>query len=51
LRVNGNPSGPDVTVLFYNDFTVRANHSFKRGELNEKAIQSVVKDVAKITSK
>lgn len=52
-----NPSGPeeykiakdaDVTVLLYNEFTVRANHAFKKGELNEKAIDSVVKDVAKI---
>lgn len=52
-----NPSGPDgykiakdaeVTVLLYNDFTVRANHAFKAGELNEKAIDSIVKDVSKI---
>ena len=52
-----NPSGPDgykiakdadVTVLLYNDFTVRANHAFKKGELNEKAISAVVSDVAKI---
>ncbi|MFO0966463.1 MAG: hypothetical protein U0793_12880 [Gemmataceae bacterium] len=52
-----NPSGPDgykiakdaeVTVLLYNDFTVRANHAFKKGELNEKGIDEVVKDVAKI---
>lgn len=52
-----NPSGPDgykidkdadVTVLLYDDFTVRANHAFKKGELNAKSIDSVVKDVAKI---
>ncbi len=38
-------------MFLYNDFTVRANHSFKKGELNEKAIETVVKDVSKITSK
>jgi hypothetical protein len=52
-----NPGGPDgykiakdadVTVLLYSDFTVRANHAFKKGELNEKGIGDVVKDVAKI---
>lgn len=52
-----NPSGPkayniakdaDVTVLLYNDFTVRANHAFKKGELNAKSVERVVADVAKI---
>lgn len=52
-----NPQGPekykiskdaDVTVLLYNEFTVRANHTFRNGELNEKAITNVVADVSKI---
>ena len=52
-----NPAGPksyeiakdaDVTVLLYNEFTVRANHAFKAGELNTKSIERVVADVAKI---
>lgn len=52
-----NPAGPeeyavakdaDVTVLLYSDFTVRANHSFRKGQLNEKAISQIVADVAKI---
>jgi hypothetical protein len=55
-----NPSGPkaysisrdaDVTVLLYNEFTVRANHAFKKGELNDGAIQKVVSDVSKIVTK
>src|SRR5207302_211205 len=45
-----NPAGPksydiakdaDVTVLLYNEFTVRANYAFKTGELNEKGIDSI----------
>lgn len=52
-----NPSGPkeykiakeaEVTVLFYNDFNVKANHAFRKGELNDAAITKVVADVAKI---
>ena len=52
-----NPAGPkeykiskeaDVTVLLYTDFTVKANHTFRKGELNDAAITKVVADVAKI---
>ncbi len=52
-----NPAGPkdydiskdaDVTVLLYNDFTVRANHAFKAGELNQQAIDTILADVSKI---
>lgn len=52
-----NPAGPkayniakdaDVTVLLYNEFTVRANHTFKKGELSATAVDKVVGDVAKI---
>lgn len=55
-----NPAGPkayniakeaDVTVLLYSDFTVRANHAFKKGELNAKAVERVVADVSKIVPK
>lgn len=38
----------EITVLLYNDFTVRANHAFRKGELNEKAIGQIVADVSKI---
>jgi hypothetical protein len=38
----------DVTVILYEKQIVRANHAFKKGELDEKAIASIVKDVAKI---
>ena len=53
-----NPAGPksyniakdaDVTVLLYNSFEVKANHSFRKGELNDAAITKVVADVSKIT--
>ena len=52
-----NPAGPEkytiskdaeVTVVFYNEFVVRANHAFRKGELNDAAITKVVADVAKI---
>ncbi len=55
-----NPAGPkdydiardaDVTVLLYNDFTVRANHAFKAGELNQKSIDAIIADVTKIVTK
>ena len=31
----------DVTVIFYNERKVEANHAFKKGELDEKAIDAV----------
>ena len=52
-----NPAGPkayniakdaDVTVVLYQEFTVKANHAFKKGELNAKAVERVVSDVSKI---
>ena len=55
-----NPAGPkayniakdaDVTVLLYEEFTVRANHAFKKGELNTQAVERVVADVSKILPK
>jgi hypothetical protein len=52
-----NPAGPqrynvardaDVTVVLYEDHTVRANHTFRKGQLNEQAINRVVADLPKI---
>ena len=52
-----NPAGPkeykiakdaEVTVLLYNDFTVKANHTFAKGALTDAAVTKVVADVAKI---
>jgi hypothetical protein len=52
-----NPAGPkdyniaksaDVTVLLYTDRTVKANHAFRAGELNDKAIEKVLSDLGKI---
>jgi hypothetical protein len=52
-----NPAGPksyniakdaDVTVLLYTEFEVKANHSFRKGELNDGAITKIVSDLNKI---
>ncbi len=53
-----NPAGPkgynvsekaDVTVVLYNERTVKANYSFAKGELKAKDIEKIVADVSKIT--
>lgn len=53
----GDPEGPkdyniapeaEVTVVLYTKLTVKANHTFKKGELNDKAINAIVADLAKI---
>jgi len=53
-----NPAGPpafkiskdaEVTVLLYNNRNVEANYAFRKGELNEKGIEAILKDVPKIT--
>ncbi|HZY83442.1 MAG TPA: hypothetical protein VFE78_01315 [Gemmataceae bacterium] len=55
-----NPAGPkgykvskdaDVTVVLYTERTVKANHSFKKGELTDKDIAAIAQDVSKITKK
>jgi len=38
----------EVTVVLYNKRKVEANYAFRKGELNEKANESIVKDVGKI---
>jgi hypothetical protein len=38
----------DVTVVLYNKRKVEANHAFKKGELNAKAIDAIVADLPKI---
>jgi hypothetical protein len=51
------PAGPpsyhlaadaDVTVILYTHHTVKANHAFRTGELNEQAVNAILADVAKI---
>ena len=51
------PAGPDgynvakdasVTVVLYNKRKVEANHAYKKGELNSKAVDQVVSEVSKI---
>jgi phage/plasmid primase-like uncharacterized protein len=52
-----NPAGPeaykiakdaDVTVVLYNEHKVVVNHSFKKGELKDADIDTIVKDLSKI---
>jgi hypothetical protein len=52
-----NPAGPkaynvakdaDVTVVLYNNRKVVANYAFKKGDLNDKAIEKILADVPKI---
>jgi len=41
----------DVTVLLYTHGTVRANHSFKRGELSESSVGTIMADLPLILSR
>jgi hypothetical protein len=52
-----NPTGPtaykiakdaEVTVILYTKGTVKANYAFKKGELKDKDIDSIVGDLSKI---
>jgi hypothetical protein len=53
-----NPAGPagykvskdaEVTVVLYNKRDVKANHAFRKGELNAQAIERIVADLGKLT--
>jgi hypothetical protein len=57
LTIMDNESGPpkyqvakdaSVTVVFYNQRKVLANHAFKKGELNTAAVDKVMADLPKI---
>jgi len=41
----------EVTVVLYNKRTVKANHAFRKGELNEMAIKAIINDIPKILEK
>ena len=52
-----NPEGPkdfdigpdaEVTVVLYAKLTVKANHAFKKGELNDKAIDAILADLSRM---
>src|SRR5439155_18059442 len=54
-----NPSGPnrykiakdaDVTVVFYRNRKVMANHAFRKGEMKSEDVDKIVADVSKILS-
>ena len=40
----------DVTVVLYTRLTVKANYAFKKGELKDADIKSIMKDVEKMVS-
>jgi hypothetical protein len=40
----------DVTVLLYNHLTVKANHAFKKDELNSDALRAILTDLGKMLS-
>jgi hypothetical protein len=55
-----NPAGPkaykvsqeaDVTVVLYTDHMVKANHAFRKGELKDKDIDTIVSELPKILEK
>lgn len=55
-----NPAGPkgyevakeaDITVVLYTGRNVKANHAFRKGELNDSAIEKILADVPKILEK
>ena len=52
-----NPAGPkgydiakeaDVTVVLYTKRNVKANYAFRKGELKDKDVEMIVKDISKI---
>src|SRR5262249_5987681 len=54
------PAGPktykvakeaDITVVLYSNRDIKANHAFRKGELNEKAIDRIMADLPKIFEK
>ena len=55
-----NPAGPkdyqvtkdaDITIVFYSQFKVVANHVFRKGDLKDKEIAKVLEDLPKILPK
>ena len=59
LSIDTNKAGPydnfakdaDVTVMLYVGRKVKANHTFKKGELKDKDVDAVVQDLDKILPK
>jgi hypothetical protein len=41
----------DVTVVMYNRHKVEANHAFRKGELNDRAIETILADVSKVLAR
>ena len=58
LTIDTNKAGPynnfdkeaDVTVMLYVKKKVKVNHTFKKGELKDKDVETVIKDLDKILS-
>jgi hypothetical protein len=58
VALDENPAGPelyklsreaDVTVLLYNERKVKSNHTFKKGELTEAAVEKIAGEAGKLT--
>lgn len=45
------PKEADVTVVFYATRDIKANHAFKKGEFDAKAVDRVLEDMPKIFKK
>src|SRR5262245_12734431 len=41
----------DLTVVLYREHEVKANHAFRRGELNDAAIENILTDLPKVLTK
>jgi len=41
----------DVTVIVYDRYKVEANHAIRKGELNDRAIETILADVSKVVSR
>jgi hypothetical protein len=39
----------EVTVVLYNQRKVEANHAFRKGDFNDKSVETVLSDLSKIT--
>jgi hypothetical protein len=41
----------DVTVVVYDRYKVEANHAFRKGELNDRAVETILADVSKVVAR
>jgi len=41
----------DVTVVVYDRYKVEANHAFRKGELNDRAVETILADISKVVAR